>query len=218
MSTIRIIAVEDDPEYVQVLEQVLARNPNLELVRAFGNSVEFLAEMQQLQCDVIFLDIRMPKVSGLDCIGQIREFLPDTKIIMLTFHDDDDYVIKAFFEGADGYLLKDSHPRKILSAIDDAMEGGAPMSPAIARKLIKLLGRLNQQNGQADRIAKEARVKRLLSDREFEILQQLASGKQYAEIAELLFIAVDTVKTHIRHIYEKLEVRNKTEAITAFLE
>ena len=212
MEKIKIVIVEDDPAYIEVLEQVLSRDPKLEVVQTFVSSIEFLAAIQKLEVQMVFLDIRMPKCSGLECIDDVKEFLPEARIVMLTLYDDDDYILKAFEEGADGYLLKDSKPGRILEAIDDALTGGAPMSPSIARRIISMLDQLNQ-NGEKERIEKEARLRRILTDREYEILELLAEGKTKETIGKQLFISVNTVKTHIRHVYDKLDAHNKAEVI-----
>ncbi|MBI1176903.1 response regulator [bacterium] len=214
---VRIAIVEDDPTYVDVLRQVLARDNDLEVERTFLNSVEFLAAVPRLEVELIFLDIRMPKISGLECLPEIRQFLPDARVIMLTLHDDDDYVLRSFLAGADGYLLKDSAPRKILEAAQYCLAGGAPMSPSVARKVIEQLDQLKPGSHETDTRDRELEIKRLLSVREFEVLQHLADGKTYGEIAALLHVSVDTIKTHIRHIYDKLKVRNRTEAVSRML-
>lgn len=211
---IQVIVLEDDTAYTQVLRQVFADQPDFEIRQSFYNPLSFLGELPELEADVFLLDINLPKISGVDCIGQIREFKPESRILMLTLHADDDYILRSFLNGANGYLLKDSTPTQIFDAIRDSLQGGAPMSSSIARKVVRLLNRLDKANG---RVSRGSSVDRLLTTREKEILECLANGKKYAEIAKQLFICKDTVKTHIHHIYEKLQVRNKTEAISKLL-
>lgn len=226
MRRIRIAVVEDDAEYAGELRGVFKRWSDFQFTGAFTGSVPFLTALTGLELDVILLDINLPRISGLECIRQIHEFLPHCRVIMLTVHDDDDLVLKAFLEGADGYLLKDATPAEIRDAIYEAVQGGAPMSSRIARKVIRLLAKLENQHGQpngrsvgsgASFRAVNSQIQHLLSKRELEVLQLLAAGKRYAEIAGQLCISLPTVKTHINHIYEKLRARNKVEAISRLL-
>lgn len=211
MSTTRIAIVEDDKAYTRVLNEVISLRPDSQMVASFRSGLRFLAALPSLVADVVLLDINLPGMSGLDCIGQIQKLQPSMRIILLTVHDDADLIFRAFLLGADGYLLKESSGRQIIEAIRDVQTGGAPMSSAIARKVVKMIGqRSERQTGPVHHNAAE----RLLSAREYEILQLLASGKKYTEIASTLHLALPTVKTHVSHIYEKLRVRNKIEAIS----
>jgi len=214
MKPVRIVLVEDDADYIEVMRQVLAGQEGYELVRAFRSSLSFLGELPDLDCDLVLLDINLPRLSGLECIGQIRQFGPRMKVLMLTVHDEDEFVLKAFLDGADGYLLKESTPQQILEAMEDALKGGAPLTDSVARKVISVL---NQQPIRTPAPAGSTEVERKLTQREYEILQLLAEGRKYGEIATDLGVSLDTVKTHIRNIYTKLQVRNKAEAISRFL-
>ena len=214
MNPIRIIVLEDDLGYTRVLNQVFDRNAGFKILQSFHSPVTFLTELPKLEAQIYLLDINLPKMSGMECISHIRDFKPHSRILMLTLHSDDKKVLQSFLNGADGYLLKDSTPDQIFEAIEDVLNGGAPMSPVIARKVVRLLNHMGTQSGNKE---KNSPVDHILSKRENEILACLAEGKKYKEIANLLFVSKDTVKTHIRHIYEKLQVRNKAEAIAKFL-
>jgi len=211
MELVRVAIVEDDESYIGVLKAVLSRNEWIQVVATYSNSVAFLNAIPQLEADVVLLDINMPKVSGIDCLKQLQQFRPECRVIMLTVIDDSDVIFQAFLEGASGYLLKEASRKEITVAIEEAMAGGAPMSSSIARKVVNLL-KVQEPNKPAPTTADDPR--HALSKREYEILQLLAEGRKYAEIAAGLSISVATVKTHISHIYEKLKVRNKVEAIS----
>lgn len=226
MKTANIVIVDDDTEYAGDVAAVLTRSSGFHCSGRFGNPLRFLDELREIEADVVLLDISMPGMSGIDCIGPIRRARPDCRVLMLTLHDDEDLLLKAFLEGADGYLLKESTPTEIRSAIREALNGGAPMSPRIARKVIRALNALSRPNAGEEVAGTPGlneggewnpEVQRLLSAREFEVLRSLAAGKKYAEIAREMSISLSTVKTHINHIYEKLRVRNKAEAISRLL-
>jgi DNA-binding NarL/FixJ family response regulator len=212
---IRIAILEDDDAYIEVLKTVFRASSEARVTEAFTNPVTFLTELPQLAADVILLDIYLPKISGLECLKSIREFRPDCRAIMLTVNDDTDSILQAVLDGAVGYLLKDASRREITAAVMDAMDGGAPMSSVIAKKVVGLLGRLEPTQ---DADAGGNHAKTILSTREYEVLEILAAGRKYAEIGKRLHISLPTVKTHISHIYEKLHVRNKIEAISLLKE
>ena len=212
MKTYRIAVVEDDPSYVEVLRTVCSVHSDLEVVDSFNSSEAFLGAVPELEVDAVLLDINLPRLSGLECLRELKRAKPQTVAIMLTVRDDADSILQACIEGAEGYLLKDASRREITNAIREAMNGGAPMSPLVARKVIRLVGGMGKNAGVANGGEKE--VREILSSREFEILKLLAEGRKYAEIAEHLSISLPTVKTHVSHIYEKLRVRNKIEAVS----
>ncbi|MCP5520085.1 MAG: response regulator transcription factor [Verrucomicrobiales bacterium] len=214
---ITVVTVEDDTSYTAVLRRVLEGVGDFTWGGSFINPVRFLTALPDLRADVFLLDIHMPRLSGLECIREIKQCLPDARVLMISVHDDDDYVLKAFLDGADGYLLKDSSPDQIVEAIHDARRGGAPMSPSIARKVVGILGRLQAGEPTAKAPASAKAALEALSLRETEVLDLLAKGRRYTEIASEISVSLDTVKTHIRNIYRKLEVRNKAEAISLLL-
>ena len=208
----RIIVIEDDQGYVDVLEEVFMTVADVNLVAAYRDPLQFLSARGQVEPDVVLLDINLPRLSGLECISKIREAFPKCRIVMLTVLYDDKSVLQAFLNGADGYLVKDSSRGELICGVRESLSGGAPMSTGIARKVIRLLAKLgNGGNGQSES------VRDLLSPREYEVLNLLAAGEKYQEVADKLCVSYETVKTHIHHIYEKLQVRNKAEAISKFL-
>lgn len=220
---VRIVGVDDDPSYLRELEKVFAAGEHHHWVGSFKNPIRFLSEVIRLDVDLVFLDISMPKISGIECARFLGESMPECRIIMLTVHEDSNQILDAFMNGADGYLLKETGPAEIRDAVIEVFAGGAPMTRSIAKKVIRYLSETNAglgDKGDSGRrqgnggIPGEGSAEALLSRREYEVLQQLALGRKYAEIAATLYISHPTVKTHIRHIYEKLAVRNKVEAIS----
>ena len=210
---IRVVMLEDDASYIAVMRRVLKEVDDVHWCGSHVNPVRFLAELPKMSADVFLLDIHMPKISGLECVREIKQCLPGSRVIMVSVHDDDDYVLKAFLEGADGYLLKDATPDQIAEAIQEAQHGGAPMSPSIARKVIGILGRSQPRGDNPKPTVAPKPVKESLTMREMEILQLLAQGRRYGEIAVHLSVSLQTVKTHIRRLYAKLNVHNRIEAI-----
>ena len=220
---VRIVGVDDDPSYLKELERVFSAGELHHWVGSFKSPVRFLGEVNTLDVDLVFLDISMPKVSGIECARFLGESLPECRIIMLTVHEDSDQILDAFMNGADGYLLKETGPAEIRDAVIEVFAGGAPMTRSIAKKVIRFLAgaratRSDHGDTNVDQEGwvnpGEGSVEALLTRREYEVLQQLAAGRKYSEIATQLYISHPTVKTHIRHIYEKLAVRNKVEAIS----
>ena len=212
--SIRITALDDDPLYLSMLHRYVDESEGLTWLGGYRDSETFLDQANSSEVDLFFLDIQLEKGLGLDCVQPIRQRFPEAKIVLLSSHDNDEYVLRAFLQGADGYLLKDSTREEILKGIHEVMQGGAAMSASIARKVVRALkeaeSRVSESTDKQELDPESFPFS--LSKREIEILDRLAIGQKYTEIAEALFIALPTVKTHIRSIYRKLEVSNKTEA------
>lgn len=158
--------------------------------------------------DVILMDIQMPEMDGIRATAEVREKFPHIKVIMLTVLDDENHIFQAIQAGANGYILKDEPPHKLMDGIQEIMDGGAPMSAGIALKALKLL-----RNPLSPSEIESFEVSADLSARETDVLQLLAKGQDYKQIAENLFISPSTVRKHIENIYQKLQVHNKVEAI-----
>lgn len=221
-NSIHVVALEDDPLYLSLFRRCIEGVEGLVWLGGFCEVDTFLVEVCKLDADLFFLDIHIKNQLGFDCIKPLKELYPRSKIIMLSAHDDDEYVLQSFVKGADGYLLKDATPEVIRAGIDDALAGGAPMSASIARKVIRALkklesdsdGTFNKSETTSSFNEEKPNIPDLpLSKREIEILEMLATGKKYTRIAKELHIALSTVKTHVRHIYEKLHVSNKAQAV-----
>ena len=204
---IRIAVVEDDKMVREVLEILLSGSPGFSCVAAYGNGEDALTGLPEVSPDVVLMDINLPGINGIECIIRLKELGLPMLFIMLTIFEDADAIFQSLSAGASGYLLKQTPPAKLLEAIQDVYQGGSPMSREIARKVIQSF-----QHPAANYVTEN-----ILTKREEEILTCLVKGLLYKEIASLLFIGVETVRTHIRHIYEKLQVRTRSEAIVKYL-
>jgi len=204
---IRIAVVEDDKTVREVLEILLSGTPGFMCVATYGNGEDAVASLPGVSPDVVLMDINLPGISGIECIARLKEQNFRMLFIMLTIFEDSDAIFQSLSAGASGYLLKQTPPARLLEAIQDVYQGGSPMSREIARKVVQSFQHSSSLPG-ADN---------LLTKREEEILSYLVKGLLYKEIAALLLIGVETVRTHLRHIYEKLQVRTRSEAIVKYL-
>jgi DNA-binding NarL/FixJ family response regulator len=198
---ISVAILEDGDDLRAGLVTLLSGFEGFTCVGAFSTGEEALRHIPDLRPDVVLMDINLPGMSGIVCASLLRQKIPRTPIVMLTVYEDDVSIFEALKAGAVGYLLKKTPPAQLLEAIREVHEGGAPMSNQIARKVI---ASFQSEAGTSD----EA-----LSVREREILAELARGLRYKEIAQKLFISTDTVRTHLRNVYQKLHVRSATEAL-----
>jgi len=198
---IRIIIIEDHPEFRQGLTELFASADGFAVAAAFGSADAALRGLPA--GDVILLDIDLPGRSGIDAIPLFKKELPSVRIVMMTVFDDDDSIFRAILAGADGYLLKRTPPARILTALDDAASGGTPMTPAVARRIIEHFKANTPPKAEYD-----------LTAREKEILSALVHGHDNREIADRLFISYETVRNHLKHIYEKLHVNSRTQAVS----
>lgn len=202
---LRILIYEDNPDMSLGLSTLIKMTDGYELAGIFSNCDHVEVQLNTLNPDVILMDIEMPGTNGIEGIQRIRAINSDVKIIVLTVFDDNQHVFDAVCKGASGYLLKKTSAHKIFEAIDEVMRGGAPMSGSIASKVLRLLS--NTNTSVATSIDYE------LTEREKEILQSLMKGNSYKMIANDLGISIDTVKTHIKRIYTKLQVHSESEAV-----
>lgn len=202
----RVAIVEDDSGLRVQLEKILNSAPGVCCVGTYGSAEKALAGMSATRPDVILMDINLPGISGIECVARLRKFLPSTHVIMLTVYEDSDRIFQALQAGADGYLVKSSPTDVLLRAIEDVHQGGAPMSSHIARKVVR---HFRQGEPSRDEAAN-------LAPREREVLNLLASGFVYKEIADQLGIGTETVKTYVKNICKKLHVRNRLEAVARF--
>ena len=200
---ITICIIEDLIDIQKGLQTIIKSNEAFELLKCYSNAEDAIDELPQLKPDIVLTDINLPGKSGIDCITEIKPILVDTQFIMFSIYEDSDQVFEALKAGASGYILKNTSPNKIIDALLELYEGGSPMSPKIARKV------LNSFNSKII----ENNVNELISKREQEVLELLSKGFLYKEIADRLNITLSTVKRHLNHIYSKLQVQNRTEAI-----
>lgn len=198
---IGICIIEDILDIQQGLRSVIESDQRLQWIRSFETAEEAIEYIPKLKPDVVITDINLPGKNGIECVFELKNTTPEIQFIMFTIYEDNDQVFEALKAGATGYILKNTTPEKIVEAILELYEGGSPMSPKIARKVLQSFNKT------------ENPVLQLISKREREVLDLLSKGYLYKEIADQLNITLSTVKRHLNHIYEKLQVQNKTEAV-----
>ena len=204
---IKIAVAEDNSALTRVICENIAMNDTFSLCFVAENGQDLLNQLPGNVPDVILMDINMPVMNGIEATRQVKIRHPEIKIIMLTVFDDGDNIFNSILAGATGYVLKDEKPARLFSAIEEAVEGGAPMSPVIAQKTLMLLrGKTSEALPENDAYN--------LSKRELEILNFLSQGLDYNQIADKIFISPKTVRKHIENIYTKLQAHNKVEAIS----
>jgi DNA-binding NarL/FixJ family response regulator len=204
---IKVAIVEDNKDLREGLEQLIQGTRGFSCVGAFGTSDLLLEGLENVSPDVILMDIGLPGISGVDCVKLVKKRNPEINVLMLTVYEDDQKIFASIYNGASGYLLKKTPPVKILEAIREIHSGGAPMTGKVARKV---LGMFQQPNLVLSPDTE-------LSSREKEILQGLVDGLSYKMLAAKYFISIDTVRTHIKHIYDKLHVHSKSQAVAKAL-
>jgi DNA-binding NarL/FixJ family response regulator len=216
-NAVRVAVVEDDNVVRARLQQFLGSRPGLECIGTFGDAESACATLPSLTPDVVLMDIQLPRRSGIDCVKELRPALPRTQFVMLTTFDDDDLVFNAIAAGANGYLLKRATPEEILDAVANVHEGGSPITSSIARKVVQAFRRAAAV-APPPRTAPDASSagEQGLSPREEEMLGHLARGLPYKEVADRMNISIDTVRTYVRRVYEKLQVHSRHEAVIKF--
>jgi len=200
---IRVAIVEDDPLTRQGLAMHVNRASNLQCVGCYENAEDAVREIPQLLPEVVLMDIHLPGRSGIECVGKLKQAHPQIQFLILTTYDDSELIFDALRAGADGYLLKRTRPAELLKAIEEVRAGGVPMSSNIARLVVT---HFHQTQPPGDDVQK-------LTQREREVLDQLAEGLGYGEVAEHLGISMGTMNSHVKAIYRKLHVQTRTEAV-----
>jgi DNA-binding NarL/FixJ family response regulator len=202
----KVIVVEDDRGLREQLVEIIKSASDINCIGAYSSAEDALSEILLKKPDVVLMDIKLPRMSGIDCVAKIKQADSKIQVIMVTVYEDSERIFRALKAGAGGYLVKSDRPRQLLEAIRDIQGGGSPMSSHIARKVVDYFHLLGPSPIQGEN----------LTPREFEILELLATGLLYKEIASQLDISAHTVRTHIVHICEKLHVRNRVEAVAKF--
>ena len=200
---ITIAIVEDNASIREMLQSIIAMEESYSCTGLFGNGEDALKGIPELQPDVVLMDIGLPGINGIDCIKQLKPTCPRTEFLICTIYDEDEKVYQALEYGASSYILKSSKPEFLLQSILEVHNGGSPMSPDIARKLVQ---RFRQKENKNVAILN-------ITPREKEILELLSQGLFYKEASDQLGISINTLKRHIYNMYQKLQVDNKTEAI-----
>ena len=207
--SVRISIIEDDAPLRRIFTGWLRRAPGLQLVGEYLDAESALGGVEVDQPDVVLADINLPGLNGIECVRQLKERLPETQFMMLTVYEDAEKIFGALEAGAAGYLLKRTTEPELLAAIADLRQGGSPMTSAIARKVVQSFQKRSASHGDGEAAQ--------LSPREKEILDLLARGYLYKEIADKLKISVPTVNAHIRNMYEKLHVHSRGQAVAKYL-
>jgi len=205
---IKVAIYEDNTGLREVLSTIIRESEETELAGEFGHCLDVIRNTIAYKPDVILMDIEMPQKSGIEAVKEVKAQFPEVEIIMNTVFDDDERIFLAIQAGATGYLLKKSSISQIISSIIEVKNGGAPMSPAIARKVLSM--------PFASPVKNEDEIERKLSKREYEILEFLAQGFSYKMVAAETGLSIDTIRSHIKKIYDKLHVNSATEAVNRF--
>lgn len=212
MKAITICIVDDNRELRNALEEIVSMNPDYTCIGTMSSAEEAITQLPALKPDVVLMDINLGTVeNGIDAVRHLKPRIPGTNFMMCTVYEEDEKIFEALNAGASGYILKKTAPDKLLAAIRELYEGGAPMSSQIARKVV--LAFQQKQSGTNDTNTEQLQS---LSQREKEILEFLSKGLMYKEIAAQLFLSPETVRKHVYHIYEKLHVSNRVAAVNKY--
>ncbi len=204
---IAVSIVEDNDKLRATLARVLNRAEGFHCVSDYASAEDALKHLPQVRPDVVLMDINLPGMNGVECVRQLKQLLPQTQVMMLTVYEDTENIFNALTAGASGYMLKRTSSPELLEAIHEVSRGGSPMTMHIARKVVQSFQKTAATAPSAEN----------LSEREQQVLDLLSQGLMYKEIADKLEISYETVHTYIRRIYEKLQVRTRTEAVAKFL-
>jgi DNA-binding NarL/FixJ family response regulator len=204
---IRVAIVEDDEGIRSSLAALIKRAPALRLLGEYADAEAALKEIPRRPPDVVLMDINLPGINGVECVRQLKATVPAVQFLMLTVYEDSDSLFNSLKAGASGYLLKRTASARLLEAIRDVHAGGSPMTPQVARRVVQHFARLAEGDSSVSR----------LTPGERDFLDQLAKGYAYKEIADRMTISIDTVRSYVRTVYEKLHVHSRTEAVVKYL-
>lgn len=200
LSPIQVAIIEDLPEVAAGLKDLINMQPEMDCLHVYSNAEDAITFLPVHPVDIVIVDIGLPRLNGIEAISKLSTICPKSEYCIFTVYEEDEKIFQSIKAGAKGYILKSSPPQKMMDAIRELHQGGSPMSPSIARRVLESFH--------------QPTTPRLpISSREMELLQLLAKGLLYKEIADTLGITTGTVKQHIHKIYDKLQVNNKTEAI-----
>ncbi|HWW01557.1 MAG TPA: response regulator transcription factor [Candidatus Acidoferrum sp.] len=206
-TTIRVAIVEDDEEIRANLTHRIGGSPAFKLLASYADAESALAELPGSAPDVVLMDINLPGMDGVECVRRLKAKMPRAQFIMLTVYEDNNRLFKSLIAGASGYLLKRTPPAKLVAAIREAHQGGSPMTPQIARRVVQHFQQMPEPCPDVQK----------LTPRETDVLNQLAKGFRYKEIIDNLGISAGTLHSYISNVYEKLHVHSRTEAVVKFL-
>ena len=205
---IKVAIVDDDDGIRASLASLIRRSPTCQLTGDYPDAETAMKEIPRNRPDVVLMDINLPKMKGMECVRQLKAQLPAVQFLMLTVYEDSDSLFTSLKAGASGYLLKRTASARLLEAISDVHAGGAPMTPQLARRVVHFFSSPAEQTSSSVG---------LLTPGEKEFLDQLAKGYAYKEIADRMKISIDTVRSYVRTVYEKLHVHSRTEAVVKYL-
>ena len=205
--SVQISIVEDNEQLRATLARMIDREEDFQCLSHFPSAEAAIEALPKQKPNVVLMDINLPGINGVECVRRLKQLIPDTQVVMLTAYEDTENIFNALAAGASGYLLKRAPRAEILDAVREVLRGGSPMTTHIARKVVQSF----QKSGVSQQPTEN------LSAREQEVLDFLSQGFLYKEIAEKMGISYETVHTYIRRIYEKLQVRTRTEAVAKFL-
>jgi DNA-binding NarL/FixJ family response regulator len=205
--TIRVAVVDDDEDIRTSLTAMIRRAPNFRLTGDYPDAETALREIPTHPPDVVLMDINLPGMNGVECVRQLKAAQPALQVLMLTVYEDSDSLFNSLKAGASGYLLKRTASSRLLESINDVYDGGSPMTPQLARRVVQLFAKSGNEDEDVSK----------LTAGEKEFLEQLAKGYAYKEIADRMKISIDTVRSYVRTVYEKLHVHSRTEAVVKFL-
>lgn len=206
---ITVSIIDDENQLRQSIETFINGSPGFRCLSAYGSAEAAIKGLADEMPDVVLMDIHMAGMNGIECVERLKEMRHEIQIVMLTVYEDPEQIFNALAAGASGYLLKRLNPDKLLEAIREVHEGGSPMSHSIARKVVASFQKTSQASGENPA---------LLSPREQTVLDCLAKGLAYKQIADQLSISVTTIRSYLRRIYEKLHVQSRSEAVARYLE
>lgn len=207
--TIKVSIVDDNEGIRSSLATLIRRAPTLKLLGEYADAETALKDIPTKVPDVVLMDINLPGMNGVECVRQLKAALPKLQVLMLTVYEDSDSLFNSFKAGASGYLLKRTASARLLEAIHEVNTGGSPMTPQLARRVVQFFS--------APVTAREDSAVARLTPGEKEFLDQLANGYAYKEIADRMKISIDTVRSYVRTVYEKLHVHSRTEAVVKYL-
>lgn len=209
---IKVAIVEDDADIRNSLAELIQNSPAHILTDACKDAADALKKLPQHPPDVVLMDINMPGMNGVECVRQLKSMLPDVNILMLTVYEDGDWLFESLKAGASGYLLKRTSSARLLKAISEVQAGGAPMTPQIAKRVVRFFS----ATPPAKSATKDDKLSGLTAN-QMEFLELLSAGYAYKEIADKMGITMDGARSYVRKIYEKLHVHSRTEAVVKFL-
>lgn len=214
MSPVKVMVVEDQPKILRSQLKLLQDAPGVEIVATALSGEAALDELTRVEPDVLLCDLGLPRMTGIELTRQVKAKWPQIEVLIFTIFDEEEKVLGAVQAGASGYLLKGTPVEKIVEAIRDVKDGGSVIQPSLARRLLAAFHVKEDANAEQAAVEQPKSGARALSPREIEILQLIAKGLSNNEAANVLSLSRATVRTHLEHIYQKLEVTNRVEAVT----